>query len=725
MEILDLGPPATASPAPGYEAPATSGSPSNPTVSIAPGSWSMEAGGSAEFTATLTGFDAGCTPVSATYLWSLPGIAEFEGFLNASLGPSVRFTSLPTSSGAFSIAASARGTMECGSTLYALSSAGSAGLGVLPQEQVGGLNLYPDPATPGERVVLQWTVADGIPPYTANIDFGDGTSSTLTVLSAGDPFAAHHYAAGQFDPIVRVTDASGRQVATSSVEPLVVTAGMAAAIVTPAAAVDAGLPFSLSANVSGGVPPFFYSWTDSFGDFALQPVWNMTVPALGNFSVRLTVTDAVGDSETLGRTIAVELPPQLSLNATSPAVDVGQAFPFTLAVNGGVSPFSVAWSILPNGSTHTVTIPAFGGVIEPAVATSTGEVWVTTRLIDAAGAVRSAAFPLTEAFPAPRVTVVSAPRAAEASVPVDLGALVDGGAPPLRWAWSTSGTSTNLTPPTGSLTGPGDVRWRGTFAPGAAVEWLLDITDATGTSVLTNGSFTLQPPLDVRLSLGAPHTVSVGTVPTLARVTGGGAPYSYTLEWSDGEAGSGVLDSAGPLWFNASLLLPGNFTARLQVVDALGGHASINLTVNVRPSSSPPTGAPASPSPTPATAAGTSASLGSWVVGVGGLALAGLLFVIPRWRRRTVQRSRSGDTAAAMNVVRRLLRGTDGLERETLYFLADEEGIDASSAGVAVDRWTRAGRVQVDEGLDGTDLLQWVDPGSGTATDPTPTEGRA
>lgn len=715
---IPLHPSPTHSVAPLVTAP----DPANPTLSIAPGSWSMEAGASVTLTGMLTGFAVGCSLDWATFAWSLPGIAEYDGFLNASVGPSVRFTSLPSAAGAMTIDAIANGVMECDGVPHSLSSDGWAGVAVLAEEEVGPLQLLPDPALPGERVVLEWSVSGGVAPYTAEVDFGDGASTSFTVSSPGEPFVAHRYAAGQFEPVVRMLDATGRELPTGSTEPLVVTAGLAASIGLAAVAVDVGVPFQLTANVTGGTPPFVYSWSDSLGDSSLSATWDLSAPTTQNLTVHLTVLDRLGEEVSVSRTIPVALPPSLTASTPSATVDVGRSFPFSLAVSGGVPPYRLTWSFSPNATPQSADLATAGRTLEPAVAQVPGEVWVTAEVQDAAGAVRSTTVPLAEAFALPRVSILSSPTLGEAGVPLAFTAIVEGGAPPVNWTWMASDPAENDSPASGGLPGPGEVRWRVAFDPAANVEWVVEITDAAGTTVSANGSLVLLAPVQAGLTVGSASSTAVGEVPAFADVSGGRPPYACTLWWSDGASAYGNLSAPGTLQFNATIAQPGPLGARLAVVDALGGVVVTRSNVTVL-------GAPAAPLPTPAPpsnpdgASGSStSSLGSWAVGIGGLGVAAALFLLPRWRRRSARGGRREDDAAAMGAVRRLLKGTDGLERETLYFLADEEGVDGRAAGVAVDRWSRAGRILVEAGVDGGDLIRWIDPATGPSAVPSAEE---
>ncbi|MCI4369156.1 MAG: hypothetical protein L3K09_06310, partial [Thermoplasmata archaeon] len=78
-----------------------------------------------------------------------------------------------------------------------------------------------------------------------------------------------------------------------------------------------------------------------------------------------------------------------------------------------------------------------------------------------------------------------------------------------------------------------------------------------------------------------------------------------------------------------------------------------------------------------------------------------------RWFRRRSSTPSSEGVPGAMAVVRRLLEGGGELDRETLFYLAEEEGIAPETASVALARWLRAGRVGKEGAEDGAEILRW------------------
>jgi len=120
-----------------------------------------------------------------------------------------------------------------------------------------------------------------------------------------------------------------------------------------------GTPVTFSAFASGGLSPYFYTW--SFGDGAsasslTSSTTSHTYTAAGTFNVQLFVTDSKpGDSYTTSSPLVVTVPvSQLVTDFTfapvSPAI--GQSVTFSSTISGGVTPYSPTWNF-GDGSTGT------------------------------------------------------------------------------------------------------------------------------------------------------------------------------------------------------------------------------------------------------------------------------------------------------------------------------------------------------------------------------------
>ena len=105
------------------------------------------------------------------------------------------------------------------------------------------------------------------------------------------------------------------------------------------------VPAKFTARITGGVPPYRIRW--SFGDrtTSTEAVVEKTYSRLGEFLVTLTVTDSVGETFQVQRTVKVlsRAPLAAFLEVSSQNVSVGEQVRFAARASGGVSPHRFSW----------------------------------------------------------------------------------------------------------------------------------------------------------------------------------------------------------------------------------------------------------------------------------------------------------------------------------------------------------------------------------------------
>lgn len=121
----------------------------------------------------------------------------------------------------------------------------------------------------------------------------------------------------------------------------------------PVPAVDAGVNLTLTADVTGGVAPYYVLWAFGDGDLGTGLIvghaWNLT----GALPISAEVVDADGANATAQASIQVAPDPTISfveLYSSVHPCEVGVAEPFGVDVAGGIAPFSVAWSFAGGGN---------------------------------------------------------------------------------------------------------------------------------------------------------------------------------------------------------------------------------------------------------------------------------------------------------------------------------------------------------------------------------------
>ncbi len=174
------------------------------------------------------------------------------------------------------------------------------------------------------------SVSGGTPPYTYNWSNGQ-TGATGTGLSAGNYTVTVMDASGCTDDILVVIT-----------EPPVldVSAGT-----TVGATCDNATDGEVSVTVSGGTPPYTYSWSNGATTSSISNL------SAGAYSV--TVTDANGCTADDAVTVAAFDSPSCSITITqdiSPAGNDGEAM---VNVTGGTPPFTYQWSNGQTGLTAT------------------------------------------------------------------------------------------------------------------------------------------------------------------------------------------------------------------------------------------------------------------------------------------------------------------------------------------------------------------------------------
>jgi hypothetical protein len=687
-------------------------------LEVNPASWTMVAGGSVALRADLTPASDGCIPSFAAISWQLGGFSDLLGSLNGTLGGPTVFASYPYVSGTAQVTAVAFGLEICGLCPRNFSASVTATVTLVPPLSVSDPRPTSDPVLPERPVTFAASLSGGLGPYRVTFDFGDGTNATQTLSTAGPVSVAHAYAAGQYTVRATVADALGEVARSWTEEPIVVAAALAAAILPVGPMAEVGVPFLLSASVVGGTAPVTCAWSDGLGDSAIGPSWSWIPLAPGSSAISLRATDAEGFVTNVSIALEVAPPLEATVLGARPLVGLGQPEPIRVEISGGVAPFDLTVGSVPAGSLLELDGVQESSLDEVLVPSAPGPLWASISVTDRLGVALENVLPIAEVVARPSLTANASGPVAEVGVPFGVLGLA-GGTGPFNWSLEATVPLRAATALTPLVAGSALFGWTGVPAASGPALLELSVTDATGAVASENLSLRVVAPLAITLTgsgsngtVGVPDVLNVG-------IQGGLGPYRGTLVLPDGtslpvNASAGGLDPVG--W---SPRAAGSGTARLVLTDALGATAEANLSLAVAPGgpaagpaptpspgTSPPAPAPAAPPSGPA-GSGTGPGLSSFAAGIiVGLLGAGLLGVgWTRWRRRASPPSPSAPAPiprAALETVRRLVREGDGIDRESLLLMAEEEGVEAAHAQAALDRWVALGKVERRE-----------DPGSG------------
>ena len=334
------------------------------------------------------------------------------------------------------------------------------------------------PACDGENGSITVEVSGGRSAYTYAWNTGATTRDLMNV------------APGDYSVII--TDASGCTTILSAVIESASGLTISNAPSNAACAGDAG--GSISVDISGGVAPYTYAWTNgaSTKDIAnLMP---------GGYT--LTATDANGCIITT--TAVLEAPTNLAIEtaATMPSC-IGMVGSIDISVSGGAGNYTYAWD--------------FGAATEDVEGLLAGDYTVTVT--DANGCQMTNTTTITVPTAIEATTAIVNPGCVGEGGQVNL--TVAGGTAPYTYAWTNGATTEDLT----------DV------APG---DYNVMITDANGCTTLVNAMVGSTAGLAITENITDATCAGVAGGSIDIAVNGGTAPYTYS--WTNGATTEDIND---------------------------------------------------------------------------------------------------------------------------------------------------------------------------------------
>jgi hypothetical protein len=452
--------------------------------------------------------------------------------------------------------------------------------------------------------VLTSTVTGGKTPYTYAWSRTAGTTSTTANAAVLSPTISATLTPGQTTVetwTLNATDALGHT-ATGSTDITFTSPNPVAVVFSPTSvAVSANDPGLASGSfnpvVSGGVPPYSYSWAHTTGTrsslsstVVSNPTVSATLVAGDAFTDdwTLTVTDSVGKTGT--KLVAATFTALAKLAVTAPidrTVAIGTTGTVgsivTPTVTGGKGPYTYLWTrtagTVSTISSATVASPTISATLEPAQ--SAVETWSVT-VNDSVGhtATDSITLTFTRASDlavkfSPTTVTVSSTDAGPASTV--LSPVVTGGTAPYSYSWTASTqqlastlSSTTAANPTLSATvvaGTSDVD-----------DWTVKVTDAVGSTA--SGTvvvdFVTLPTLKASMAATSTLTANVttGAISAHVPVTASGGQSPYTYSWVRLSGSRSVISDPtinSPI-FTATMALGETVTEvwQVTVADAIG-----------------------------------------------------------------------------------------------------------------------------------------------------------
>lgn len=377
-------------------------------------------------------------------------------------------------------------------------------------------------------------VSDGVGPVTYAWAFGDGSSSSAEA-------ATHAYSApGTFHGGFWANDSGGGAVHSGLT--IVVSPALSVSFVASPSSPSLGQLVNFSATVTGGSPPYTYSWAfgdgGTGGDLAnISHVFTTNGP----FSATVRVSDAAGGTAVSARNLTVAL--NLSIFGSWSFGAAPLPLQFTSHVQGGVPGYSFQWAF-GDGATSSAVAPSH-------TYSTPGYHTATLTVTDAIGSTAEATWPLFVASGSGSLSVqlVGDPAHVAPGGSTVLTAVVSGGVGGYAIRWNTG---TLACAPAGILSESCTLPDPGTFAVSVRV------VDSVGSSASSSVPLlaghvggTETPPAGVSLGPWAPVVGALlGAAATLAAIlllrSRGGGPELGSPVPPNGRSASRSGSGRGP-----------------------------------------------------------------------------------------------------------------------------------------------------------------------------------
>ncbi len=664
---------------------------------VDPASWQMTGGNSTGLLATWVGVPPGCGLTPQWYHWTLSQ-PPVSGLLNATSGPAVTFAADGAEPGATTISVEALALLACATGDAALVANASTTVTVVGGLALGNLSVDPAPLLPGQLAILSGSVSGGEPPYTIEVDWGDGVGSATGVRDPG-PFSTTHAFAttGTFDPSVTAIDAGGQVVHTA--DPTTVdVSGDGAIALTPARTIaDPGIPVAWNATVEG-VP----AWAPTDPECDGLPLLALTgpndtagtctfpVPGPATISVDLGPLFGGGDA-VASAAISIVPPPRVTVVPPVDPTEIGLPTYLTADVTGGVPPLTLTVTGPDATSPAPLELWADGTVSVPVDPTGIGQLAYVVQVTDAEEVASPAVLVPLLVDPALGASFVDERilNATGANLSLD-GAITSGVGP---FVWSIVPSAPGAPPSSGVLSGPGEFGWAATYQAEGPVTVRAVVADAAGGFREYAWTTSAIPPLRVTVELPANGTATAGSISLWVGISGGLAPFNVTAGSARGPVDSRSIDSDGSLLWSLAVGASGPIALGVVVRDSTGAQSWANITVVV----------PAAPTPPP-----PAPDLAPYAWAAVAVALLVAVLVAARIVTRRTRSSTSAEPVDPTSVLRSILAPADGAERTQVELLAEQEGVPLATARSTLDRLIADGSVRSETDGDGVEVLSWA-----------------
>jgi len=667
-------------------------------LEVDPPDWQMTGGNATNLTATWIDTPPGCGLTPLWYHWTLPTTSS-SGQLNATAGPEVAFEGDGTTPGATVVTVQAAALLECPTGDLPLVENSSATVTVVAPLRLANISVAPAPLTPGQTAVLSVAVAGGLAPYTVDIDWGDGTTSTTGLADAGRLSTSHVYlASGIFVPLLTAADAGGLIARASDPATVDVSSGTAVSISAVRTVADVGVPVVWNATVDR--EPLFYITDPECNGLLPFPLelpnataGTCTFSVPGRSSISVNVEPDVGPTAAYASTtVSVVSAPVVAAVPSSTAAEVGRPSDLLAVVEGGVPPLTLTCSGPDLVSPPHLELAGDGVVAVPVDPSAAGRLDFTIQVTDADDLLSPPALAVLLVDPSLNASFEDGRELNATGASLSLAGSVTSGVQPFVWSIVPSEPGPGAAAVSGTLDGPGAVGWSGTYRWEGSITVRAIVADAAGDLLEDAWVLPSIPPLAIEVTSPVNFSAGSSTFSLSLEISGGLPPFNLTAASGDRTIGTWSVDTDGPFLWRLPGAGSGTVPVAISVEDAAGVEEWGNTTVSF----------PALPVPAPATA---TVSL-EWGAAAA-VVLAAIVVVAALW----VRRRRPAPTAAAVDVtsvLRAILTPADGAERTTIELLAEQEGVPLETARSTLDQLIAKGTVRSEIDGDGIEVLSWT-----------------
>jgi PKD domain len=668
-------------------------------LQVDPPTWQMAAGGSTSLFATWLGPAPGCTLSDLWYHWTLSSALN-SGQLNATSGVEVTFVGDGAEPGATVITVEGAALLQCPNADEPLVENATATVTVLANIDLSDFTLYPAPLAPGQNATLSASISGGVPPYTVEIDWGDGTTSTTGLMVAGRLAASHAFAqVGEYAPSLTVTDSDGLIAHATDPTTADVNSGTAVSISADRPITDVDVPVVWNATVErdplslfidpecNGLPPFPPELPNA-------TVGTCTFSVPGRAIISADIVPVVGpDDAYASTTVSVVSPPTVSVTPPTAPGEVGLSSYLEVDVAGGVPPLNLTCSGPDLVDSPHVELPGDGTVLVPVDPSEAGEIDYTLQVEDSEDLDSPPVLATLLVEPSLNVSFQESGNLNATGVNLSLSGSVTSGVGPFVWAIVPSVPGAGAPSAAGVLGGPGNVGWSAWYRVEGSVRVRALVADSAGDLLEHAWEMPAIPPLELSVSSLSNRTGSLGTVALAVDIAGGLPPFNLTAQSPNGTLGGLSVAADGTVVWQLTTSARGSLPVTVVVRDSAGDDGWANATVSI---------------PTlPSTVVVGSAAPIPWVVASLAL-LAGVGSIAAFWARRRRRPAVVAAPADPTPVLRAILSPADGAERTTVELLAEQEGVPLGTARSALDRLIAEGVVRSEIDPDGIEVLSWV-----------------